>query len=332
MKYLVKTVKVNGEEKIDARRDSANKKKAVYCVKSEKGQVFTVDKEWLKAHKEELVNVGISGDSLYLKAYKKGIKTENNNTVKKETCSTVKINNNILNKKGTLTDKECQEMMKSFGGKIIKLNLFLDNFCYLSSKSETEHLLYIPSNIAEVNYARYDRRPFTPLIQKLNGRLKVIGGSNLKLCTYMFENCDKLKSIDLSNFDTSHVEEMEGMFQGCNHLEFLDLSNLDTRKVTTMENMFAACEKLQSLDLSGFDTRQVENMSGMFNGCHSLKSINVSSFNTSKVENMSYMFYACWELKSLDLRSFNISQVEDMSRIFTNNKKLSYILGDSELQ
>ena len=35
---------------------------------------------------------------------------------------------------------------------------------------------------------------------------------------YMFNECDKLISIDLSNFDSSNVKNMDYMFEGCTSL------------------------------------------------------------------------------------------------------------------
>lgn len=40
----------------------------------------------------------------------------------------------------------------------------------------------------------------------------------------------------------------------------LDLSNFDTSNVTNMNNMFICCKYLTSLDLSNFDTSNVINM------------------------------------------------------------------------
>ena len=48
----------------------------------------------------------------------------------------------------------------------------------------------------------------------------------------MFNECNKLKEIKgLNNLNTSNVTTMRGMFQLCNELEYLDLSNFDTSKL-----------------------------------------------------------------------------------------------------
>ena len=40
----------------------------------------------------------------------------------------------------------------------------------------------------------------------------------------MFKGCTSLTSLDLSNFETYNVDNMEGMFSGCTSLKNLDIS------------------------------------------------------------------------------------------------------------
>lgn len=70
MKYKIKTKIENGIEKVDARSHSQDKRKMVYLVMDEKGQTQEVDKKWLVAHIDNIVNLGLSGNSLYLKVVK----------------------------------------------------------------------------------------------------------------------------------------------------------------------------------------------------------------------------------------------------------------------
>ena len=53
----------------------------------------------------------------------------------------------------------------------------------------------------------------------------------------MFYGCNKLLSVDLSNF-TNNVNNMEAMFYNCSSLTSLDLSNFNTNNVTNMKDMF----------------------------------------------------------------------------------------------
>ncbi len=55
---------------------------------------------------------------------------------------------------------------------------------------------------------------------------------------YMFDDCESLTQLDVSNFDTSNVTDMTCMFAGCESLTQLDISNFDTSNVTNMISMF----------------------------------------------------------------------------------------------
>ena len=139
----------------------------------------------------------------------------------------------------------------------------------------------------------------------------------------MFLDCQYLKSLDASGWDTSAVSNMSYMFDGCYSLTSLDLSSWDTSNVTNMAGMFFSCGGLSSLDVSAWDTSAVTDMSGMF--CFSsLSSLDVSGWDTSSVKNMSRMFFFS-PITSLDLSSWNTSSVTDMYQMFSYCESLSDI-------
>ena len=137
---------------------------------------------------------------------------------------------------------------------------------------------------------------------KENSNLAPIIPINATSCLFMFRNCWRLESLDLSNFDTSQVTEMGGMFFWCVTLKSLNLSFFNTSKVTSMFNMFRNCYSLTQLDVSNFNTSKVISMNAMFSGCSKLTSLDLSSFNTSKITNiieMICMFERCNSLTSI---------------------------------
>ena len=90
----------------------------------------------------------------------------------------------------------------------------------------------------------------------------------------MFSNCSKLVNIDISNFDTINVINMNSIFNKCFELEKITgLKKLNTKNVTNMEYMFDFCVKLKNIDLSSFDTSNVTDLSCMFTGCIELEEI-----------------------------------------------------------
>ena len=142
--------------------------------------------------------------------------------------------------------------------------------------------------------------------------------SNIINMSGMFQSCNSLTSLNLSNWVISNVTNMSSMFTYCNSLTSLDLSDWNTSKVTSMDGMFTYCSSLTSLDLSNWNTSNVTNMSGMFQSCNSLTSLNLSNFNTSNVTSMSSMFAYCNSLTSLDLSDWNTSKVTSMSSMFSD--------------
>ena len=110
----------------------------------------------------------------------------------------------------------------------------------------------------------------------------VTGPEGMRL---MFSNCAKLKSIDLSSFDTSQVVDMMQMFYGCKSLTTLDLSNFNTAKVTDMRYMFGSCENLTTIYVgNGWTTEKVTeaNSENMFNSCTKLIGGAGTGFDSSK--------------------------------------------------
>ena len=129
---------------------------------------------------------------------------------------------------------------------------------------------------------------------------------------HLFFDCSSLISIDLSNFNSQNVTNMELMFCGCSSLKEIKLSNFKAQKVIDMEKMFYECSSLKRIDLSNFYAPNATNMSYMLYGCSSLKKINLSNFKSQKVIDMSYMFNKCSSLISLDLSNFYASNVTNM--------------------
>ena len=139
----------------------------------------------------------------------------------------------------------------------------------------------------------------------------------------MFSGMSNLTTLDLSNFNTSKVMNMAAMFYVTSNLAMLNLSNFDTSKVTNMGLMFSGMYNLTSLNLSSFDTSKVTNMNSMFSYMYSLTTLNLSNFNTSQVTNMGLMFSGMYNLTSLNLSSFDTSKVTNMDRMFFSIRNLT---------
>ncbi len=139
----------------------------------------------------------------------------------------------------------------------------------------------------------------------------------------MFYGCTNLLSVDISDFDTSKVEDMGVMFIDCSSLKNIDLSNFDTSESRFMTNMFSGCSSLTNIDLSSFNTENVVGMTAMFAGCSSLTSLDLSNFNMGNVSATEYMFSGCNSLTSIEFGNFPIHNVEYMYGMFSGCSSLT---------
>lgn len=133
---------------------------------------------------------------------------------------------------------------------------------------------------------------------------------NVTDMTGMFFDCDKLKILDTSKFDTSKVTSTAYMFFNCCNLEKIDTSNFITDNLETMEVMFAYCEKIKELDLRKFNTSKVKNMDRLFYGCISLEKLQIDKLDTSNIESIELMFYACDKLDLNNISGIDMTKVD----------------------
>ena len=127
-------------------------------------------------------------------------------------------------------------------------------------------------------------------------KIKYIFKKLLYSANYMFYRCASLISLDLSNFNSINVTNMENMFCGCHSLISLDLSSFNTQNVTNMCFMFSDCFSLISLDLSNFNINNLKYVDDIFNNCYSLITIDLSNFNLNKILNLcdsNIVFHNC---------------------------------------
>ena len=68
---------------------------------------------------------------------------------------------------------------------------------------------------------------------------------------YLFYRCESLEYLDLSNFETSNVENMECMFSDCSKLkEIKGINNFKINKNCKIEGIFDDCDELDYLTIS----------------------------------------------------------------------------------
>ena len=143
------------------------------------------------------------------------------------------------------------------------------------------------------NFNTFNIKKMNSMFRECN-ELEYLDLSNFKTYSvtdmgWMFNNCSKLKEIKgINYFNTTNVDNMKCMFQGCQEIRYLDLSNFDTRNVTNMECMFKKCYKLKEIKgINNFNTSKVSNMKDIFDECNELiiSLVILSKFNASNIIN-----------------------------------------------
>lgn len=105
---------------------------------------------------------------------------------------------------------------------------------------------------------------------------------NATSCYAMFRDCSRILSLDLGDFNTSKVTDMQYMFSECLNLTQLDLSSFDTSKVIDMYNMFYNCKFLNTIYISNkWDISKVTFPHDTFENCRSLPNFNPTKVSTT---------------------------------------------------
>ena len=228
-----------------------------------------------------------------------------------------------------------------FAGCTSLKNINMSNFNFGSINSfDTNGIFYPLKNVLE--------------IVNLSGAN--FSGPNVTSVSFfnMFYGFNKLKSVDLSNANTSKVTSMKNMFDGCGNLiNVIGFNTLDSSKVIAMNRMFSGCSSLVSINMDNQGGNSLYTVDYMFGGCSSLKKISMRNFNfgTSYTVGASSPFYeittveeidisnsivtndlnsffsGCTSLKKVSLVDIDTSNVTDMSNMFSQclNLKTIYV-------
>ena len=171
----------------------------------------------------------------------------------------------------------------------------------LPSESESE---WVEDGKSVFDMFKYDCQNIKNIV--INESFKTFTPTTL---SRFFGGLVKLETITgLEYLNTANVTDMSLLFNNCQKLTSLDVTHFNTAKVTNMYRMFNACG-LTSLDLSNFNTAKVENMELMFSGCSNLKTIYASDkFKTAAVTKSKNMFFGCSSLSGdIDWKSVKVS-------------------------
>ena len=169
----------------------------------------------------------------------------------------------------------------------------------ISPKNETSlnDLFYKNTNLTHINASNWDTSNITSLAFTFASmpNLERVdfadwGVSHVTTFFGLFDASVKIENIDVSKWDTSSAKDMGWMFHG-NNLKTLDVSNFNTSKVTNMFAMFSVSKSLTQLDISNFDTSNVLDFGRAFAYWPGVnEELNISGLNLTKCSSMDGTF------------------------------------------
>lgn len=125
--------------------------------------------------------------------------------------------------------------------------------------------------------------------------------SNMKDIQRMFSHDKSLEELDLSKWNVSNIEKINGLFVECSNLKTVgDLSDWKFTNSLKLYNMFAGCSKIKDLgDLSNWNIKTTS-MFNMFSGCESLEHIgDISNWDVIDCRVAGQLFYKCKKLNDV---------------------------------
>ena len=205
--------------------------------------------------------------------------------------------------------------------------------------SKVENASYMFSNDVNLESINFDGLDITnvtdmsKIFDKCNN-LKNIKLSNLDFSgfdnAYLSQNLSisNLPSLEILDFSNSkfynNLEYTFSLYETPNIKELI-LENVDTTNVTNMKNAFFLVKYIKKLDISDFDTENVTDFTGMFSNCLNLEEINLGNIDTSNVVNMTEMFKYNYKLKEIDVSNFDTSSLKKADYMFYGNYELETI-------
>lgn len=151
--------------------------------------------------------------------------------------------------------------------------------------------------------------------------------SHVTVMQSCFSYNTKVKYLDLSNWDTSNLNNMSQMFYGASNLVSLNISNWNTSKVTQYTTIFRGCGNLKEIiGIEDIDVSKNTIFSQFFQSCSSLKKLDLTKWDLSSATNCWYMFNASG-FQWLDLTGWEVPNVTDAANMFNNCGSLETLVG-----
>ena len=150
--------------------------------------------------------------------------------------------------------------------------------------------------------------------------LEYLNTANVTDMSSLFDHCQKLTSLDLSNFNTAKVKNMNRMFSNCSNLKTIYASDkFTTAAVTESKNMFSYCGSLSG-DIDWTSDKATDKTYAKTGGGY---------FRDKAYDNRPYVKYAdgtltfrCGYKKILGENEYELNSGEKLPKWNTHNSKI----------
>ena len=154
--------------------------------------------------------------------------------------------------------------------------------------------------------------------------LEYLNTANVTDMSFLFDHCQKLTSLDLSNFNTAKVTNMNRMFSNCSNLKAIYASDkFTTAAVTESKNMFSYCGSLSG-DIDWKSDKATDKTYAKTGGGY---------FRDKAYDNRPYVKYAdgtltfrCGYKKILGENEYELNSGEKLPKWNTHNSKISKVV------
>ena len=154
--------------------------------------------------------------------------------------------------------------------------------------------------------------------------LEYLNTANVTDMSSLFDHCQKLTSLDLSNFNTAKVTNMNRMFSNCSNLKTIYASDkFTTAAVTESKNMFSYCGSLSG-DIDWTSDKATDKTYAKTGGGY---------FRDKAYDNRPYVKYADGTLtfrwgykKILGENEYELNSGEKLPKWNTHNSKISKVV------
>ena len=154
--------------------------------------------------------------------------------------------------------------------------------------------------------------------------LEYLNTANVTDMSLLFDHCQKLTSLDLSNFNTAKVTNMNRMFSNCSNLKTIYASDkFTTAAVTESKNMFSYCGSLSG-DIDWTSDKATDKTYAKTGGGY---------FRDKAYDNRPYVKYAdgtltfrCGYKKILGENEYELNSGEKLPKWKTHDSKISKVV------